>query len=301
MRISLLSVLLFFMFSVFNGSWAQDRLLLTNGRIKTLKGEVSYFDHNDIFYQTEKQKKREQNFLDKKGLTAAEFDAQERERVASDREKLEIRKREMEMQIIEKMKSLSPEDFEKWKNEQLLKLKEQEAVMEIDRGQRKKRRFTKRLKRDEVFSILKSDSSEIVVYSADTLGFLAFGEAEMEYGVEEMRMYIKGRQDGRKHKTAFDIILGVAVGAISSGAGAYWGPSIPAGTVVVTSIFHNKIKNKAGVNPDLFENDPYRDGYDRSAKKKKAWGFVKGSVAGLGFGMLFWDGIVRGEGLPGPR
>jgi hypothetical protein len=114
-------------------------------------------------------------------------------------------------------------------------------------------------------------------------------------------MFIKGQQAGRKHKTAFDVILGVGVGAISSGAGAYWGPSIPAGTVIVTSIFHNKIKNKAGVDPSLFDNEAFVDGYHRAAKRKKAWSFVKGSIAGMGFGILMWDGFVRGEGLPGPR
>ena len=166
---------------------------------------------------------------------------------------------------------------------------------------RERARFTRKVSRDIVFSILKSDSTETVIYNADTLGFFADGEAEIEYGVEEMRMYIKGQQAGRKHKVAFDVLLGVGVGAISAGAGAYWGPSIPAGTVIFTSIFHNKIKNKGGADPGLFDNEAFRDGYERAAKRKKAWSFVKGSVVGMGFGILMWDGFVRGEGLPGPR
>ncbi|MGB0918703.1 MAG: hypothetical protein ACPGU4_14005 [Flavobacteriales bacterium] len=222
---------------------------------------------------------------------------------------------DFEEEVKIKLERLSPADFEIWKNKELGRIKETESKKKIDaelRRQlasakknrleaRERAKFTRKVSRDIVFSILKSDSTETVIYNADTLGFFADGEAEIEYGVEEMRMYIKGQQAGRKHKVAFDVLLGVGVGAISAGAGAYWGPSIPAGTVIFTSIFHNKIKNKGGADPTLFDNEAFRDGYERAAKRKKAWSFVKGSVVGMGFGILMWDGFVRGEGLPGPR
>ena len=306
---------------------AQDSLLLTNGKIKNLKGVVVYYDNDEVLFQNEKQRKRMKKYVSRKEakkLNASPKKTAAMEKKLTDaqvarqlkqKEKLKRLRESFEQEIEIKLNSLSPADFEKWKNKQLDKIKAAEKEQELDdmlqeqlenvkqnrKEARERARFTKKVARDITFSILKADSTEIVVYNADTLGFFADGEADREYGVEEMRWFIKGQQAGRKHKVAFDVLLGVAVGAISSGAGAYWGPSIPAGTVICTSIFHNKIKNKAGVDASLFDNEAFRDGYDKAAKRKKTWSFVKGSVVGLGFGILMWDGIVRGEGLPGPR
>ena len=317
----------FFLFLLVFGSQAQDRLLLTNGKIKKLKGVVVYYDHDEILYQNDRQRKKMKKYVSKKEAKRENISAEKKqadlikEQAKAEADKAERKKQlaQLQLQFEEdvktKMERLSPADFEIWKNKELDKIKsiEKEQVLNeaVDeqladakqnrREARERAKFTRKVARDITFSILKADSTEIVVYNADTLGFFADGEADREFGVEEMRWYIKGQQDGRKHKTAFDVLLGVGVGAISAGAGAYWGPSIPAGTVVVTSIFHNKIKNKAGVDPSLFDNEAYVDGYHRSAKRKKAWSFVKGSVAGMGFGILMWDGFVRGEGLPGPR
>ena len=320
--ISILLTLAFF------NTLAQDSLLLTNGKIRNLKGVVVFYDHDEILYQNERQRKRMKKYVARKearknsgGFQASEEVAQQKKeelnkaKLLEHQQKLAQLQKDFEADVKIKIERLSPADFEKWKTKQLDKIKALEKEKELNdaldeqlaaarknrKEARERARFTKKVPRDIVFSILKADSTEIIVYNADTLGFFADGEADREYGVEDMRMFIKGQQAGRKHKTAFDVILGVGVGAISSGAGAYWGPSIPAGTVIVTSIFHNKIKNKAGVDPSLFDNEAFVDGYHRAAKRKKAWSFVKGSIAGMGFGILMWDGFVRGEGLPGPR
>ncbi|MFT4595570.1 MAG: hypothetical protein ACI9UR_000597 [Bacteroidia bacterium] len=309
------------------GAQAQDRLLLTNGKVKKLKGVVIYYDHDEILYQNKRQGKQMKKYVSRKNTNTTddskagrrdneEILAQRKtDRQAEYQLKAQRLRKDFEEEAVIKIDKLSTADFEKWKNKQLDKIKELESEKTVDdeldkqiinvrknrKDARERAMFTRKVSRDIVFSILKADSTEIVVYNADTLGFFADGEVDIEYGVEQMRWFIKGQQAGRKHKVAFDVLLGVGVGAISAGAGAYWGPSIPAGTLIVTSIFHNKIKNKAGVEPGLFDNEAYRDGYERCAKRKKAWSFVKGSVAGLGFGILMWDGIVRGEGLPGPR
>lgn len=278
-----------------------DRLLLTNGKYKWLKGKVVHYDFDFIQYQTLKQAKREAKLLKRKGLTKEEFDAKQQAKNGGTAD-MEQRKKEFEEKAAEKMASLSAEEFEEWKKRELLRLKEAEMASSLKNSKRKKPAlFSKRVSRDLVFSILKSDSTEEVVYNADTLGYFADGEAEVDYGVTEMRAYIAGRQAGRKHNTAFDMILGVGVGTISAAVGSFWGPSIPAGTVIVTSIANVKIKNKAGIEESLLDNPAFRDGYDRSAKRKKAWNFIKGSIAGLGFGLLVGDGIFRNQLIPAPR
>ena len=299
---------------------------MTNGKIKKLDGVVVYYDHDDVLYQNENQRKRMKAYVarkeakkksgkDNSAIKEQKAAAKRAKKLEKTRLQLDKKKAVFEEEVKAKMEQLSPADFEKWKIKELDRLKALEQEQELENAlneqmanakinkkeERERARFTTRVARDLVFSVLKEDSTELVVYNADTLGFFADGDAEIDYGVTDMRAYIKGRQDGRKHKTAFDATIGVAIGAISAGAGAYWGPSIPAGYIIVTSIANTKIKNKAGVDPELLETDAYRDGYERSAKRKKTWSFVKGSVAGLAFGMLMWDGIVRGEGLPGPR
>lgn len=279
-----------------------DRLLLSNGKIKWLKGKVVHYDFDFIQYQTLKQAQKEAKRLQRKGLTKQEFDLKQQSKNSGSAADLEQKRKEFENRAAEKLASLSTEEFEAWKQRELLKLKESEMASSLKNTKRKKRAlFSKRVSRDLAFSILKSDSTEEVVYNADTLGYFADGEAEVDYGVTEMRAYIAGRQAGRKHNTNFDMILGIGVGTISAAVGSFWGPSIPAGTVIVTSIANVKIKNKAGIDESLLDNPAFRDGYDRSAKRKKAWNFIKGSIAGLSFGLLVGDGLFRNQLIPAPR
>ncbi|MFM1876456.1 MAG: hypothetical protein RL266_2193 [Bacteroidota bacterium] len=279
-----------------------DRLLLTNGKYKWLSGKVVHYDFDFIQYQTLVQADHETRLLKRKGLTKEEFDAKQQAKNSGSAAGQEQRIKEFEERAAEKMSTLSEQEFNAWKQRELLKLKEAEMASSLKSSKRKKPAlFSKRISRDLVFSILHSDNSEEVVYNADTLGYFADGEAEVDYGVTEMRSYIAGRQAGRKHNTAFDMILGVGVGTISAAVGSFWGPSIPAGTVIVTSIANVKIKNKAGIDQALLDDPAFRDGYDRSAKRKKAWNFIKGSVAGLSFGLLVGDGLFRNQLIPAPR
>ena len=305
-----------------------DRLLLSNGKIKWLKGKVVHYDYDLVLYQTDNQTALMKSALSKIDQKEEELKSdpkhieRQAKKVANDTRKRNqkrvkiSRKREKLNEELEKRKNefFTP-DLEIWKNRVFGKLdsKEKQLVLdsllrvqlESDRVANKRgkiqKKYTSRISRDLVFSILKSDSTEEVVYNADTLGYFADGEAEVDYGVTEMRAYIAGRQAGRKHNTNFDMILGIGVGTISAAVGSFWGPSIPAGTVIVTSIANVKIKNKAGIDESLLDNPAFRDGYDRSAKRKKAWNFIKGSVAGLSFGLLVGDGLFRNQLIPAPR
>lgn len=328
LKSGLLPVFLLLMITLPDLGMGQDRLLMTNGKVRELKGEVVYYDNEVILCQNERQQERMKAFIAKREKKRKELESSERwkrkqaKQAAKKARKEEKRKQRLlkrqkafEQDVTEKMENLSPADFERWKNKELDRLKrlkkQQELEAELERmaeettrqrkETRRKLRFTKRIPRDMVFSILKPDSTEIVVYNPDTLGFFMDGSAEVEYGVSEMRSYIRGRQDGRKHRTGFDAGIGAAIGIISSSLGTYWGPSIPAGYIVVTSIANTKVQNKAGVEPSLLDNQAYRDGYERSAKRKKTWDFVKGSVAGLGFGMIVGHAIFGARQLPAPR
>ena len=308
--------------------WSQDRLLLTNGKIKELDGVVVYYDHDDILYQNDLQRERMKKYVvksqakkNKKETSQKWIDQQAKKTEKEDaknrkaKQKLAERRKDLEAEIAEKMKVLFTEDFERWKTQELDRLLRKEQKRTLDSAlnaqlesskknkaeARERAKFTTRVARDLVFSVLKPDSTELVVYSADTLGFLSEGDPEVDYGVKEMRAYMAGRQAGRNHNTNFDVVLGVGIGVISAAVGSFWGPSIPAGTVIVTSIANTKIKNKAGIDQAWLDDPAFRDGYDRSAKRKKAWNFVKGSIAGLGFGLLIGDGIFRNQLIPGPR
>ena len=273
---------------------AQDVLLLTNGKYRNIKGKVLGSDYDRVVYQTPAQAKREQAYLEKKGQTVEEFNAEESARTASAKERIVQKRKEMEAQIVTKMEELSAEDFTKWKNDQLLKLAEAEASVGTRKERRSKRRFTKIISRERVFSIVHPDSTETVVYSADTLGFLADGDAEVEWGVEDMRKYIQGRQDGRRHPVGFDAALGAGIGTLGAFFGAFWGPSVPAGYVLISSIANVKVKARAkNIDPDLITHPAYLDGYERSARNRKTMTFVQGAVAGLGFGFIMYQGVFR--------
>jgi len=273
---------------------AQDVLLMTNGKYGDIKGKVVATAYEVVIWQTEKEVQKEAAYLAKHGKTRDEFVAEETARTATAKEKVAQKRKEMEAQILPKMESLSPEDFEKWKNEQMLKLAEAEAAIGGSKAKRKKRRFTSRISRELVFSYSGVDTAETIVYSADTLGFLADGDAEVEWGVDDMRKYIRGRQDGRRHPVLVDALIGGGVGLVSAMAGGFWGPSIPAGYIVVTSVAPIKVRVKAGgVGPELITHPAYLDGYERSAKRKKAWRFAQTSVLGLAGGLVMYHYIFR--------
>jgi hypothetical protein len=305
-----------------------DRLLLTNGKYKWLKGKVVHYDFDFVYHQNEEQtalmtqalkkidlaeeKRKSSLNIRKKEAKRLESQIQKRNK---QRQKISKKRDKLNEELEKRKSELFASDIEIWKIRVFGNLEAKEKQLTLDsillaqlpsvRFEKKRakvqKKYTDRISRDLVFSILHSDNSEEVVYNADTLGYFADGEAEVDYGVTEMRSYIAGRQAGRKHNTAFDMILGVGVGTISAAVGSFWGPSIPAGTVIVTSIANVKIKNKAGIDQALLDDPAFRDGYDRSAKRKKAWNFIKGSIAGLSFGLLVGDGLFRNQLIPAPR
>lgn len=300
---------------------AQDVLLMTNGKYRKLKGKVVYTDHKFVLWQTAKQESGLKRFEAVKAARQASpsyVKEMEQKAIRKHREdslklvkgqvKLEKRRKEFESAIKVKIETLSPGDFEQWKIRELDRLKKAEtdrnlkiAMAEklasmkqqrkeaLDRG-----RFANAVSRERVFSIIHPDSTETVVYSADTLGFLAEGDAEVEYGVAEMRMYIKGRQDGRKHGI-HDIGIGAGVG-LAAGLlntwflDVFYAPITPAVCIAVMSAITPRPSPKMGLTANELQSEAYMDGYERSAKGRKITMFTLGAAGGLGIGIA--AGIV---------
>jgi len=304
-----------FLFGLALSSSGQDRLLLTNGKIKNLKGEVISYDYNDIFFQNDEQRKKMELSIIERETKLRELQSLEKWQQKQEKQSMLLKKKEEKQQVKlkklrgefeasvkYKLETLSPADFEKWKAKELDAIKSLELKRELTERLKKesaemqqvtleakhRRKFTRSAPRNKVFSILKANGTEEIVYNADTLGFLADGEAELEYGVEEMRMYIKGRQDGRKH-SLHDLGIGAGVGLASSlvmtwTLDAFYGPIPPAISLIVLTVLPTKVNPKLQLNGGELQSQAYLDGYERSATGRKAWAFSVGSLAGLGIG-----------------
>lgn len=292
---------------------AQDKLLLNNGKYRTLKGTVVFYDNNSILYQNEKQKLKLQAF-------EAKDDARQKALVASTKWQLKQQRKETKMQqnrerqlarierrkaiytdeLQSKQNTLSPADFESWKNREEARIKQMEADIDLREAlvknaeearirrieALKRGRFTSEISRQRVFSIIREDGSEEIVYNADTLGILADGEPEVEYGVTEMRMYIKGRQDGRRH-SFHDVYIGAGVGLASALLltwtwDVFYAPIPPAICVAVIAGIRNfRPSPKLEIGSEFLNSEAYMDGYIRSARGRKALAFTIGAAGGL--------------------
>ena len=317
MRSRDLAFFLLFLSATFFGH-AQDTLLLTNGKYKNLKGTVVFYDYSDVLFQTETQQEKMEAKLEKlqlkedakrstdewkaKQKAATEKDAKRREQ---ERQLLAERRENFEKELKErKSGDYDAVSFERWKSRQETEIKSLEQKLAVDSAlqaqvedekfERKKgrirKRFTKQVSRQLVFSILRADGNEEVIYNADTLGLLADGDFEVEYGVQEMRLYIKGRQDGRKH-SFHDVYIGAATGLVSGLLFTYfldlfYAPIPPAIGVIILATRNNfKPSPKLQVDPSLLESEAYMDGYIQSAKGRKIFAFTVGAVGGLGVGI----------------
>ena len=277
------------------GSQAQDKLLLTNGKVKNLRGEVVFTDRNEVRYQRYEERDRELAAIKRidptfKGHIWELFDPEKTGATAEERFAKEIKVA---------METLTEEEFDAWKKKRYLQLKEQEVAStygDSRKVQQLIRRYSRRVKSVQVFSVLKPDGSEIVVYAPDTLGLLTIDlEEELDYNVSEMRAYMKGRQDGRKHHLrdiAIGAGMGYGIGLLGTAGGqAFYTPLVPAVAIVIMGVTNPKIKSELLLPWKGTKLQAYKDGYTKSARGRKMLGFALGSVVGLGVGIAV--GIVE--------
>ncbi len=283
-----LLILFVFSLSCTNVS-AQDRLLLTNGKIRDLHGEVVYTDRNEVRFQGIEERERELAAISR---IEPDFKGHIWELYERENEGATMAKRFAE-EVKEKMQTLSEEEFDAWKKKRYLQLKEKEVAgtfSDSQKIQRLIRRYTRKVRYEQVFSVLKANGSELVVYAPDTLGLLTVDpEEELDYNVEEMRAYIKGRQDGRKHRM-HDLAIGAGMGYLAglvgtAAGGAFYTPTVPAVGVVIIALSDVKIDPELLLGWSETQLLAYRDGYERSAKGRKILGLSLGAIAGLGVGI----------------
>jgi len=134
---------------------------------------------------------------------------------------------------------------------------------------------SKKIDRYDVFSVAKADETEEVVYQADSLDF----------SIAEAREYIKGEQAAHLYyKKPVNTVGAIAIG-VGSSALSFYGLPIP----MIYSIIVGRFNPKKIQVPDTFDQqlantDPFRMGYQKSARNMKIqqslkWGYISLSVS----------------------
>jgi len=140
----------------------------------------------------------------------------------------------------------------------------------------------KQISKSDIFEIMYANGSQTYLYAP---------ENELEFTINEMHMYLKGKTDANqnyKNKAAF--YGGLSVGIISPlvcpplGISSTLMPLIPAGFLVINGL--SEMNEQKFVITDQFkDNKHYKLGYTEMAKKKRFNTTLKGTGIGLALGI----------------
>jgi hypothetical protein len=134
---------------------------------------------------------------------------------------------------------------------------------------------TKRADRFNVFSILKDNGTEEIVYSPDTID-------DGDPTIAEVREYIKGENHADSvYKKPMNLISGIGVGLASSAAGFY-GIPIPIAYSTVIGQFNPKLPKSEQINN---YSEAFVAGYQKKARNKKIKSSLLGGVIGFSVGI----------------
>lgn len=245
-----------------------DKILMNNGRLK--EAWVTSVNTYKIRYRTAK--------MHKKAL-AKNWDSA-----------ITQKKKLVEEQYQQDIKGLDPSKEQDKGKIETLALKKAKKLDKLDA------KHSRDLSPENVFSITSgATGEETVIYSIDTLGLLVIDviEPEVEFTVPEMRKYIQGRIDGRKHKTPWATLGGVAVGIAGSFAGAFYSPIVPAAYIGILASRSPNIDPANASNQALLLDDAYQDGYTKSARRQKVKNATISSFASLAVGVVTLQLILR--------
>jgi hypothetical protein len=137
----------------------------------------------------------------------------------------------------------------------------------------------KKIDPERVFSLRYMNGTERVIFQRDTLDPLDFTEAEM-------RMFIKGEQDGgRLYHNKWNYITGFSAGGVSSFFGFYGlvGPFLY--TTVYTAFTPN-VQKIRGVDPELIKIPEYREGFEKKARDRKIRNTLVSGFVGFATGIV---------------
>lgn len=138
--------------------------------------------------------------------------------------------------------------------------------------------------RDQVFSITNDLGKEYVFYYPN---FYIVDD----YTVDNMRLEIYGRIDGRKgYKTKWVFPVGIATGFLSGYLmeGSVLSAVFPVAYVGIVQIPIVKIQHESISNPDFIGNDFYAGGYNRSARMKRTTNALISGFVGLAAGIFVY-------------
>jgi hypothetical protein len=154
--------------------------------------------------------------------------------------------------------------------------------------EKNKKEVRRRIDRYEVFSVIKSDGSEEIIYDPDTL-------YDGDPTIEQVRRYIRGEQYAMQvYQPNWTKPAGVAAG-IGSGFIGFYGPPLVFGYVLVASAFPARhIPPSADISPEVFYSDEFIAGYRKYARNKKIrdgliWGGVSFLASFTAFYLIFHD------------
>lgn len=107
---------------------------------------------------------------------------------------------------------------------------------------------------------------------------------------DEMFMFIKGEQDGRKGFKANGSLIGAGLCGVFAGAtGTFFAPIAPYGFLALCGLPKVRIRHNTISNPNYIDSDAYILGYERSARYKRRLKSLLGGTVGLavGYGLYF--------------
>ena len=135
--------------------------------------------------------------------------------------------------------------------------------------------LNKKVDRYDVFSILKADGTEEMIYQADSLDF----------SIEEARQYIKGEQAALKYYRRPTNAIGAAAIGVGSSVLSFYGLPVPMIYSVIIGRFNTKkIQVPESYDKQISGTEPFRLGYQKTARNMKIqqslkWGYVSLGVS----------------------
>lgn len=196
---------------------------------------------------------------------------------------IEEKTKELEAEFEAATKGLNPEMFlDDKKRVENMRYEKAEKLDDLTS------KYSKKKYVQDVFSVTYGETGkEVVVYSPDTLGLFVIDSLspDLEYSVSDMRRYLQGRADGKKHKAPWATVGGIVVGGVGSFLGAFYGPLMPAAYVLIISATQPRIDESVVSNPNIIGDEAYEDGYVKSARRKKIKNIVISSMTTLVIGV----------------
>ena len=136
----------------------------------------------------------------------------------------------------------------------------------------------KMIEADEVFSWTREDSVEVIFYKPEC--------SDVCFRIDQMKDYINGTADGRKHKAHWSTFAGFVTGTVSGMfLATYLTPVLPAGIAGLSGGIKPKEEN-LNIPKKYKNNKHYIEGYKKSLKQKRVINSIIGGGTGIIAGIL---------------